>query len=438
VGDSRDCDDERWGAIYCRTPHPDDRLGMGLAEQERWCRQEAERAGVAVPAGHVFVDELRLAWRGQRAARSGWRALLAATRSDQINDIFLYLPTLLRHAPCDLAELLKAADGRGVRLYGEVGGDLADSVARSRILPLARLDCRRRYAVGRRAQEAHEAAAKAGRPHGGGRRPYGYTLGGARLVDDEAVVVREIYARFLAGESLRGIALSLNQRGVPTSYGGAWSATRVVRIVDSPRYAGIRTFRGDLAKADDGQWQVGSWPPCVNVDDWEASQRVREQRLAAQTVARKKPRRYLLTGLLLCDACDRHMVGSMVGTYPTYACTANSLLTRNRCSRHVSAHRLEEYVEQRAIHRLAEIINDGRGPAPGRHSAQALALLRASPDHAATWRRLTMTRKAAVLGWLFQTIRVGPKTTPRSVFDYGRIHFGQPQTSPANRTTAGW
>src|SRR5438067_619505 len=82
--------------------------------------------------------------------------------------------------------------------------------------------------------------ALAGRPHGGGRRPFGYEVGMGALIPAESKVVREIFSRFLEGETLRAIASDLNVREVPTSLGSVWTVGGVARVLDAPRYAGIR------------------------------------------------------------------------------------------------------------------------------------------------------------------------------------------------------
>jgi site-specific DNA recombinase len=117
------------------------------------------------------------------------------------------------------------------------------------------------------------------------------------------------------------------------------------------------------------------------------------------------------------------MVGSMIGTYPTYACTANSLLTPGRCSRHIAAQTLEAYVQEYAVQKLstldaAILLSQGpstKGAIRGRQHME--------PDATRVWQRLAPRRKAVALRQLFQKIKIGPKTTPRPVFDYSRIHF---------------
>jgi hypothetical protein len=67
--------------------------------------------------------------------------------------------------------------------------------------------------------------------HAGGRA-YGYRAlphkpGELESVEDEAAIVREIFARYIAGETPRAIAHDLNKRGVRPARGRIWNASTI-------------------------------------------------------------------------------------------------------------------------------------------------------------------------------------------------------------------
>jgi site-specific DNA recombinase len=419
--------DRRDGVIYCRLPRRRDRDQTPVTAQESACRALAAQLGVPVGPVRVYLDHARP--RAERhESRAGWRAMIAALGSGAIGHLVLYRQGWLTEEPCDLAELLRAVHRHQVSVHSVLAdGELTDPDSRPAVAADAARRCHARRALGRTARANREAAVAAGRPHAGGRRAYGYSAGQYALVEPEAAVVREIYARFLDGDSIRGIALDLNARGVPTAYGNAWSSDRVARILDAPRYAGLVTRHGEVAKTSDGEWQPGHWQACVSLADWERTQMVRRRRVADQVATRRSARRYLLTGLVRCDGCDRNMVGSMVGTFPTYACTANSLLVPGRCSRHIAAVRLEAYLEQLAIAVLTDLDWAGAtaiaaaAPTVGRRQTDPLAGVEVGTGAEVAWHRLPPARRAMLLRALFEVVRVGPKSTPRGVFDYGRL-----------------
>ena len=460
-------------AIYCRVAHIRDRDQTGVDAQEAWCRQLAGLLGLPVAGRHVYVDNHSSSWLRDRR-RAGWEAMLAAAGG--FRHLLVYRLERLLRQPWDLAELLAVADRCGIGLHGLSGKrDLGDPETRALFRAEVTRACQAAGEVSRAARAAHKQAAASGRPHGGGRRAYGYTAGMGALVEAEAAVVREIFCRFLAGETLRGIAADLNSRAVPAAYGGNWPAGGVARLLDAPRYAGLRVFRGEIARAADGGYLMGSWPPCVGVAEWEQARAARRNRAASRQADRRPARRYLLRGLVVCARCDRHMVGSMIGTYPFYACTSNGLLRPDRCTRHIAAERLEAFIAGEAAGILEHMPAAGPAAAPvavpgvpgstgqdvprldqltemrrtGRitaaeHDAQRAQLVKriraaqraivirpmdaldgviTGPGARFAWNGLTLQRKAAVLRYLFAAIRIGPSTTSRGVFDYGRIHI---------------
>jgi hypothetical protein len=393
--------------------------------------------------------------------RPGWDALLTAARAGNFHHLIIDEPEeLFRRHPGAFATFLAVVDEQGLVLHTPAGPwDLNDLAVLRALREQADEADRASQWVSQAVRSAHEDAAAAGRPHGGGRRAYGYQAGTHVLVESEAAVVREIFARFLAGESLRGIGWDLNSRDIPTAYGGRWSPDKIARVIAAPRYAGLRVFRGEIARASDGTYLMGAWEPCVTVAEWEKARAQRLSRAEVDAAGRRPDRAYLLTGLVWCMRCDRHMVGTMVGTYPMYACTDSSRLTPDRCTRHIAAERLETYIEDHVIRVLlrwddrsvdsAPVAvttrtptphtgrdvpqHDGPGPArPRNHTADQAVVVRRTDalDGVVTgqgarfaWDRLSYHRKAAVLRFVLAAIRVGASSTPRNVFDYSRVEI---------------
>ena len=92
-------------------------------------------------------------------------------------------------------------------------------------------------------------AAQNGKPHGwvayGYRRTYEGEGAKRKMTGqvpdpDTAPVVREIYARLRAGESLRRIANDLNARGIPSSRGALWDERKIRQLALMPQYAALR------------------------------------------------------------------------------------------------------------------------------------------------------------------------------------------------------
>ena len=166
-----------------------------------------------------------------------------------------------------------------------------------------------------RAQERQKLAA--GRPKIAGRRPYGLTADWGELVPEEAEVIRQAAKRLLSGDSLRSIALDLNERGVPTATGGGpWRAQTLRILLRQPRLWGERSYEGTTV-ALQGVPRVLS--PAVG------------RRVAALLDQRggvpNRPRKFLLSGLLRCWRCGAGLRGgqtspSASGPKARYACPA--------------------------------------------------------------------------------------------------------------------
>ncbi|MEG0292538.1 MAG: recombinase family protein [Anaerovoracaceae bacterium] len=75
--------------------------------------------------------------------------------------------------------------------------------------------------------------------------PYGYKNenGNMVVVDEEATIVKDIFAKTLAGVGTHAIAKELNARNVKTKKGGNWSAGTVNAIIKNEKYTGDVIFQ---------------------------------------------------------------------------------------------------------------------------------------------------------------------------------------------------
>lgn len=98
---------------------------------------------------------------------------------------------------------------------------------------------RKSQRVKRKAREIAEA----GRCNGG-IRPFGYEKGGLLVREDEASVIRDLAARYLAGESLMSVTTGLIDAGFKTVANGPWRTGVVRQLLTSPHIAGLRSHNG--------------------------------------------------------------------------------------------------------------------------------------------------------------------------------------------------
>ncbi|HEX6402145.1 MAG TPA: recombinase family protein [Pseudonocardiaceae bacterium] len=336
-------------AIYCRISKARDEDQTGVDRQERLCREVAARLGLVIAPNEVFVDNNRSAWQRNRN-RPGWNALLESIRAGGVGHVIAYHPDRLMRQPRDLEELLTLSEERDITLHGQANRrDLSDPDDRFFLRIEVAHACRSSDDTSRRLRDALEDRAREGRPHSSGQRPYGYAPDAVTIIEGEAVIVREIYARYLKGASPGVIARELNDRGELTVSGVSWQPYAVRAVLASRHVTGIRVFRGEEA----GE---GDWPGIIDRGTWREVQERRSYRASAYD--RRGWRFYLLRGLVVCKRCGWRMAGS-TSKDACYMCARHTYLGPERCHRRIGAARLEEFVSDAAVDLLTRL--DVRG-----------------------------------------------------------------------------
>lgn len=339
-------------ALYCRISQADDDDQTGVDRQERICREIAERRGLTIDPAHVFVDNSRSAWsRGRK--RPGWDQLLERAQRREFRHVIAYHPDRLMRQPRDLEELLQVSDEHAITLHGEANRrDLSDPDDRFILRIEVAHACRSSDDTSRRLKSALKERAETGLPHSGKRR-FGYEADGMTIREDEAEIVREVFDRYLKGQSPSAIALILHKRGIKTVYGKEWSQGTVRALLDSRHVAGIRMHQGE-------EVGPGKWPAIIDQGTWEETRARREYRSAVHETNLELRRFYLLRGLVMCSRCGTLMSGTKVGGVPSYLCTRKSRNGDKKCVRRIAAVKLEEFVTEAAIDLLGRLTVSGK------------------------------------------------------------------------------
>ncbi|MGH3822589.1 MAG: recombinase family protein, partial [Pseudonocardiaceae bacterium] len=303
-----------------------------------------------------------------------------------------------------------------------------------------------------------------------GQRPYGYAPDAVTVIEAEAVIIREVYARCLEGASPGEIARELNDRGEVTVSGKPWQPYAVRSVLSSRHVTGIRVFRGEEA----GE---GDWAPIIDRGTWRKVQERRSYRASAYD--RRGWRFYLLRGLVVCKKCGWRMAGC-TSKDASYMCAKHTYLGPERCHRRIGAARSEEFVSDAAVDLLTHLDVSGAPSAATALSAGDEAVISADEaelaelkdmwtsrelstreyramrktveDRITTLRRKTIVRPTvevlaglvgadartawdrladrgeverlnAVLRFLFAAVIIDEHRAPRGTFDYSRIEI---------------
>jgi site-specific DNA recombinase len=292
----------------------------------------------------VYVDDDVSAWSGKQ--RPEFERMVDDLRSRRIGAVLVWhLDRLTRH-PRELEAFIDLCDELRVELGCVTGDvDLGSHIGRLTARMLGGLARYESDHKSERILRKHEEIAADGRVSGGGSRPYGYEADKVTVRAAEAVVVREAAKRLLAGEPVRSIARDLNERGITSASGGAWSPQSLRRMLASPRISGQRVHHGEIvAKA--------VWPAIITPKDGAG---IRALLANPERRTNKTARRYLLGGLLVCSHCGERLVARpRSGGQRRYACAKGPGFSG--CGKtYINADDVERFVTEAVLIRIDSV-----------------------------------------------------------------------------------
>lgn len=314
-----------------------DRSGAGAAvdRQREDCHKLCQERGWTVV--QEFTDNDVSA--SSKKPRPAYIRMLEAVERREAEVVVAWHVDRLTRKLTDLENLIELAERTSLRIATVTGDvDLSTDAGRlvGRILAsVARGEVERK---GTRQKRAQQQAAQQGR-WSGGRRPFGYgaptgethavrgkilpTYDMNKINELEAKHVREGYAALLQGASLKSIARRWNDAGAITTMGTPWTHTTVRRTLQNRRYAGVRTYRGEIIGP-------AAWPALVDEETLEAAIALlaAPERRTTSSLARK----WLLPSLALCGVCGSDMATGhnpkARGGARLYVCRANKCVSR--------------------------------------------------------------------------------------------------------------
>ena len=144
-----------------------------------------------------------------------------------------------------------------------------------------------------------------GEPNGSAR-PFGFEADLITVREDEAAILRDLTARFLAGETQDALIAELNARGITTSYGKPWTRAGLRKVLTRERNWGRIIYTDPKSGITS---VVGRLPgePIVSEEDFDA--------VIAMYTARRRGRpsswHYLCAGIATCgvEGCGRTLHG---------------------------------------------------------------------------------------------------------------------------------
>ena len=175
----------------------------------------------------------------------------------------------------------------------------------------------------------------------GHKAPYGYTWDGEtfRIIHAEGAVVKEIFRRYLAGESAYAIAKRLAGRGITGRQGRPIEQTTVKDIISNISYTGTMALQknyiseGHIRKRNRGELPIymvdGMFEPLVSKDDFDKAQEIRQRR--AERAANRNPVLMPFSGMVKCGCCGGSFSRRTAGKYRRWGCNTRERKGRESC-----------------------------------------------------------------------------------------------------------
>jgi len=402
-------------AIYARVSNDEDGKSDSVPVQLTECRAFAVQQGLHVVA--EFSDDGISGY--SRGNRPGFLSLMRAVAAREFDVIVFRDVDRIARGP-DLPVICREIEFAQVLLVGMDKTDSRDASFRMRVGLSAIMSAEMIEKVRVLTRLALRARAK-DRHHTGGRA-FGYRSVPVdpakpderkRLVIDDvsAPVVREIFARYARGETMKSIVQDLNARKVPSAGAawkrqtrrkdGRWLVSALHAILHNETYRGRVVYgRRQFVKnpttgtrvardAPPSEWIVNDMPELAIVEQelWDRVQ-VRFGVNIGASRSRAKPT-YLLSGLLICGECGGKMTatgtkGKGAKGATKYHCGTNHGGGKSACPNTVSVpiELAERLIIEPMLRRLSPQVTDAA-------AAAALSKVKASRKGAVAARRVT-------------------------------------------------
>ena len=175
----------------------------------------------------------------------------------------------------------------------------------------------------------------------GHKPPYGYTWDGEmfRIVPSEGEIVKEIFRRYLAGESAYAIAKSLAGRGITGRQERPIEQTTVKDILSNISYTGTMALQknyiteGHIRKRNKGELPMylveGMFEQLVSKVDFDKAQEIRKRR-AAQS-SNRNPVLMPFSGVVKCGCCGGGFSRRTAGKYRRWGCNTRERKGSTAC-----------------------------------------------------------------------------------------------------------
>jgi site-specific DNA recombinase len=285
-------------AIYTRVSQEDSEEPASTRRQELACRRLAESKGWEVAGVWEDVD-VSAYEKGVR--RPAFEDLMTAVAGGRLSGVLVWKLDRLVRRNADFERFWTRCERAGVSLSSATEPiDSTTDLGLAVIRILVTFANAESTSIGLRIRSRMEEKARSGDPLTPARA-FGLNKTRTKVVEKEAVLIREAAQRFLEEETLGGIVDDWQRRRIATPNGGPWTVHKLSALLQSPRLLGHNTFKGKVVKTD-------CFPVIL---DPLTSARIQD-RFANTYVRRTPPEKFVLSRLLRCGGCGTRMTGMAI------------------------------------------------------------------------------------------------------------------------------
>jgi site-specific DNA recombinase len=254
--------------------------------------------------GKVLVDPGRSAWN-PAVKRPAWDELMDRLERGVSGGMIVFDLERFTRQPKDGERMIELAARGLLVLDSESEYDLRTPNGKKAFRDAINAAAYYSDRLSTRSARGKKLRALGGEPNGG-HRPFGFESDLITVREDEAAILHDLTARFLAGDAQDALIAELNARGINTSYGKPWTRAGLKKVLIRQRNCGRIIYTDPKSGITS---VVGHLPgkPIITEDDFDA--------VIAMYTSRRRGRpsswHYLCAGIAACgvEGCGRTLHG---------------------------------------------------------------------------------------------------------------------------------
>lgn len=309
------------GAAYIRVS-TDDQLEYSPDSQIKLIQQFAKKNDIIIPDEFIFIDEGISGKTAQKRPEFNKMIAIAKQKENSFDVILVWkFSRFARNQEESIVykKMLKKADVDVISISEPIADDHFGSLI-ERII-----EWMDEYYVIRLSDEVKRGMTeKATRGEPLCHPAFGYDMKDKRyyINEEQAIIVREIFDRFIAGEKLTQITKWLQGIGIRTNRGNVPDRRFSEYILHNPVYAGFTRWSTDGKKASARDYYnenfiitKGVHEPIVTQETFDKAQAILQEnrKKFRKWQRRDQPVDFMLKGLMKCSCCGATLVHSQAG-----------------------------------------------------------------------------------------------------------------------------